>query len=73
VTGEVLPVFEHQGWQVETIEVGLGTGLRELIEIRHGDDCWQVTTIAERDALLELSGIDPLELTEMAAFEDGCE
>jgi hypothetical protein len=73
VTGRVLPVFEYQGWQVETVEVGLGTGLRELIEIRHGDDCWQVATLAERDALLRQSGIDPLELTEMATAEDGCE
>jgi hypothetical protein len=65
--------MEYQGWQVETVETDLGTGLREWIEIRHGDDHWQVATVADRDTLLRSNGIDPLALHEATAVEDGCE
>jgi hypothetical protein len=74
VTGWVLPVLEHQGWQVETVELDLGTGLREWIEIRHSDDGPRyVATVAERDAVLREHGVDPSALTEIVVIDDGCE
>ena len=70
----MLPVFEHQGWQVETVEIDLGAGLREWIELRHGDDGPRhVATVAERDAVLREHGVDPQALTEVDAIDDGCE
>jgi hypothetical protein len=69
----VLPVWEYQGWQVETVMADLGYGLAERIEIRHGESCWQVATLAERDELLIGHGVDPGALTEATTVEDGCE
>jgi hypothetical protein len=71
VTEGVLPVLEHQGWRVETVELDLGAGLREWIEIRHGDDGPRyVATVAGRDAV---HGVDPRDLTETVVIDDGCE
>jgi hypothetical protein len=69
----VLPVWEYQGWQVETVMADLSSGLTEQIEIRHGASCWHVATPAERDALLIEHGVDPGALTEATTVEDGCE
>jgi hypothetical protein len=70
----VLPVLERQGWQVETMEIDLGTGLREWIEIRHGTDHPRhVATVAERDTVLREHGVDPRALTEIDVIDDGCE
>jgi hypothetical protein len=69
----VLPVWEYQDWQVETVMADLGSGLTERIGIRHGPSCWQVATLAERDALLIKHGVDPGALSEATTVEDGCE
>jgi hypothetical protein len=69
----VLPVLEYQGWQVETVEIGLGAGLRALIEIRHGGQRRHVATLAERDAVLREHGVDPGVMTMLDTIEDGCE
>jgi hypothetical protein len=73
LTGQVLPVMDSGGWQVEAVEVDLGAGLRPMIEVRHGDDRWHVATVPERDALLMSHGVDPLALSEAMTVEDGCE
>jgi len=74
VTGQVLPVLEHQQWQVETMHLDLGTGLRPWIEIRHGEDeLWHVATVAERDAVLREHGVDPAALKSVDVIDDGCE
>jgi hypothetical protein len=69
----VLPVLEYQGWQVETVEIDLGTGLREWIEIRHGGERRYVATVAQRDVVLQKHGVDPGSLVRAAAVDDGCE
>ncbi|WP_030443748.1 hypothetical protein [Actinoplanes subtropicus] len=46
------PVLADNGWQVETVEIDLGTGLHEWIEIRGGDQRLYVATAAERDVVL---------------------
>lgn len=70
----MLPILEDQEWQVETVELDLGAGLREWIEIRHGDDSPRyVATVAERDAVLREHGVDPGALTEIVVIDDGCE
>lgn len=73
VTGSVLPVLAYQRWQVETVELDLGTGLGEWIEIRHAGRRWYAATVAERDAVLREYGVDPRALVEVDAVEDGCE
>ena len=72
VTGQVLPVLEHGEWQVETVEIDLGSGLREWIELRHGDQIAYAATDDERDALLLEHGVNPADLAEVEP-EDGCE
>jgi hypothetical protein len=69
----VLPVLAHAGWQVETVSVDLGTGLREWIEIRHGDEIAYAATVAKRDVLLRDHGINPADLTAVETINDGCE
>ncbi|GAA3943150.1 hypothetical protein [Actinoplanes auranticolor] len=69
----MLPVLEYQGWQVETVEIDLGAGLRAWIEIRYGDQRRHVATLAERDAVLREHGVDPGVLTVLDTIEDGCE
>jgi hypothetical protein len=63
----------HQQWQVETVELDLGTGLREWIEVRHSDARWHVATLGERDRLLRERGVDPADLREQDIVDDGCE
>ena len=69
----MLPVLEHQGWQVETVEIDLGTGLREWIEIRHGGERRYVATVAERDVVLREHDVDPGALVHATTVDDGCE
>lgn len=73
VTGVVLPVYAHNGWQVETMMIDLGSSMRERIEIRHGEEIAYAATIAERDVVLREHGIDPARLAEVDAIDDGCE
>ena len=73
ITGQVLPVLAHTGWQVETVEIDLGTGLRARIEIRHGEQRMYCATAAERDMTLREDGIDPAALVALDSVEDGCE
>lgn len=68
----MLPVLAHNNWQVETVAIDLGTGLREWIEIRHGDQRMYCATTAERDVVLREHGIDPGDLADVEP-EDGCE
>lgn len=58
----MLPVLVHQQRQVETVELDLGTGLREWIEVRHDDTRWHVAALADRDRLLRENGVDPAAL-----------
>ena len=69
----MLPVLEHQGWQVELVQIDLSTGLREWIEVRHGEQRRYVATVDERDAVLRQHGVDPTALTEVDTIDDGCE
>ena len=55
------------------MELDLGTGLREWIEVRHGDTRWHVATLSERDRLLRERGVDPAALREQDTVDDGCE
>ena len=73
VTGGVLPVLVRDGWQVETVWLDRGTGLREWIEIRHQSDTMHCGTRAESDALLRAHGLDPAGFVEATTVEDGCE
>lgn len=74
VTGQVLPVLAHREWQVETMIVDLGTGMRDWIAIRRGDETLAyVATVAERDLLLREHGVDPARLSEDPTPDDGCE
>ncbi|WP_030443810.1 hypothetical protein [Actinoplanes subtropicus] len=67
------PVLADDGWQVETVEIDLGTGLREWIEVRGGDQRRYVATAAERDVVLREHGVDPAALAEVETIDDGCE
>ncbi len=69
----VLPVYVRAGWQVETVWADLGTGLREWIEIRHGDQRHYCATGAERDKVLASHGVALRDFTETDTIEDGCE
>ncbi len=51
----------------------LGTGLRDWIDIRHGDQRRHVATLAERDTVLREQGVAPEALAELDTIEDGCE
>ena len=73
VTGLVLPVLAHADWQVETVIIDLGTGLREWIEVRHDGQRIYVGTAAERNAVLRTHGINPADLVEVDTIDDGCE
>jgi len=73
VTGLVLPVLTHAGWEVETVEIDLGTGPRPWIEIRHNGTITHVATVADRDHMLLGNGINPANLTETDMIDDGCE
>jgi hypothetical protein len=73
ITGLVLPVLEHAGRQVDTVEIDLGTGLREWIEIRHREHRMYCATTAERDLTLREHGIDPAALVAVDSAEDGSE
>jgi hypothetical protein len=69
----VLPVLVNADWQVETVLIDLGAGVREVIEIRHGAQRSHVATVAERDAVLREHGVDPAVLTAVDTIDDGCE
>jgi hypothetical protein len=69
----MLPVLGYDGWQVEAVIVDLGDGLREWIELRHGDERCYVTTASERDVVLREHSVDPASLVEVGTIEDGCE
>jgi hypothetical protein len=69
----VLPVLAHGEWQVETVEIDLGNGLREWIEIRHGEQRTHVETTAARDTVLRGHGINPATLIPVETIDDGCE
>ncbi|MFI5895669.1 hypothetical protein ACIA5D_36795 [Actinoplanes sp. NPDC051513] len=73
MTGQVLPVLTHADWQVETILIDLGNGLREWIEIRHDNEIAYAATVAERDVVLREHGINPADLTAADTIDDGCE
>lgn len=72
VTGRVLPVLEHSGWQVETVWLDRGDALREWIEIRHGNTVGYVRTRPELLQLLQRHGLRYGDFTEIQV-EDGCE
>jgi hypothetical protein len=69
----VLPVLAHGVWQVETVEIDLGDGLREWIEIRRGDTTVYAATVAERDVVLGEHGVEPVRLAQVDTIDDGCE
>jgi hypothetical protein len=69
----MLPVLAYDGWQVETVEIDLGGGLREWIEIRHGNTTAYAATVAERDVVLREHHVDPGRLAEVDTIDDGCE
>jgi hypothetical protein len=72
VTGQVLPVLEHAGWQVETVWLDRGDGLHEWIEIRHGDAVEYARTRADLFQFLQRHGLRYGDFTEVQV-EDGCE
>jgi hypothetical protein len=69
----VLPILAHADWQVETVVIDLDTGLREWIEIRHGDEVAYAATVDERDVILREHGINPVDLAAVDTIDDGCE
>ncbi len=74
MTGEMLPILQARDWQVETVEIDLGDGLREWIEIRHGTDPPRyVVTVVDRDRVLREHGVDPAALVDIDVIDDGCE
>lgn len=73
VTGRVLPVLVRDGWQVETVVVDLGTGLREWIEIRHNGNRLYCATAVERDVVLGEYGLRIGDFAEADTVDDGCE
>lgn len=68
----MLPVLAYGEWQVETVEVDLGTGLREWIEIRRGGQHSYVATDEELDVILREHSIEPACLVPIQP-EDGYE
>ena len=69
----MLPVLAYGEWQVETVEVDLGGGLHEWIEIRHGHQRTYAVSVAERDVILRAHDIDPARLAPLDEIDDGCE
>jgi hypothetical protein len=70
----VLPLLEHDGWQVETMPADLHTGLPERIEIRHdGNVLATVATAAERDMVLAAHHLTVTDFAETDTIRDGCE
>jgi hypothetical protein len=69
----VLPVLTHADWQVETVLLDRGTGVREWIEVRHDNT---VQYCANRAGLLQLLHRHGLRFADFGAVdtvEDGCE
>jgi hypothetical protein len=68
----VLPVLAHRGWQIEPVLLDRGTGMRELVEVRHGE---QVFYCAGREELIMLLDSNGRRLDEFVQIEpeDGCE
>ena len=73
VTGWVLPVHVYAGWQVETMPLDLGTGLREWVEVRHGEDVWHCADRVEAARLLARQGVDLRRFAQVDTIDDGCE
>lgn len=69
----MLPVLECPGWQVETVIIDLGDGLREWIEIRHGDEPTYCASAAQRDLVLRGHGVAISQFVEVDTVFDGCE
>jgi hypothetical protein len=68
----VLPVLGHAGWQVETVWLDSGCGMREWIEIRHGNAVEYVRSRSELLQLFQRHGLRYGDFKEIQV-EDGCE
>ncbi|MGI5214927.1 hypothetical protein [Plantactinospora sp. CA-290183] len=73
LTGGVLPILVHRDWQVETVWLDRDDGLREWIEVRHGERIYHCESIAELHRLLHQRGLDLAEFREVDTVDDGCE
>jgi hypothetical protein len=79
----VQPVLTFGRWQVETVAIDRGSGLREWIEVRGGDETAYCATAAELQRLLRdrgrtttpavRHGLDLATFTEVDTIDDGCE
>jgi hypothetical protein len=73
VTRGVLPVLVHGEWQVETVMLDLGSGMREWIEVRgygsvqHCDGCCAL------QQLLQHHRLSLADFAEVDTTDDGCE
>ncbi|RSM67445.1 hypothetical protein DMB66_15950 [Actinoplanes sp. ATCC 53533] len=65
-------MLEHAGWQVETVWLDRGDGLREWIELRHNSAVEYVRTRPELLKLFQRHGLRSGDFREIRV-EDGCE
>jgi len=73
VTGQVLPVYQHPGWQIEQILLDRGTGLREWWEIRHRDTITCLRDRGEVNRMLADHHLNLSVFTPTDVADDGCE
>lgn len=73
VTGEVLPVYVHPGWQIEEVLLDRGTGLRSWWEARHGGAVSYCASRAELDLWLHDHGLTLSRFAVLDTVDDGCE
>lgn len=67
------PVLTCGDWQVETVALDRGSGLREWIEVRGDGEVAYCATAAELQRLLSRHGLDLATFTEVDTIDDGCE
>jgi hypothetical protein len=69
----VKPVLVRGDWQVETVWLDRGTGLREWIEVRAGEQTFYCASETQLRRLLHRHGLDPEMFTPVDTIDDGCE
>lgn len=73
VTGVVQPVLTFDGWEVETVHLDRGTGMREWIEVRNAGEVTYCASAGELQRLLSRHGLDLATFIEVDTIDDGCE
>ncbi|WP_199515950.1 hypothetical protein [Nucisporomicrobium flavum] len=73
ITWSVLPIYVRDDWQVETVLLDRGDGLREWVEVRHDGAVEHFPDHAAVQHMLSGQGLDLARFTPVDTIDDGCE